>query len=65
VGGRQFELSPQGDLQPGAFLPVGNNQSTKVNGYSAAQGFDPCTGWGSPNGQNLLKQLKTWLAARA
>jgi len=34
----------------------GNNNSTgKLGGYSAGVGWDACTGWGSPNGANLLK----------
>ena len=32
----------------------GNNGS-----YSAKSGWDPCTGWGSPNGAKLLKALGT------
>ena len=47
---------------PGAFILVGNNRSTQVDGYSAAQGYDLCTGWGSTNGNELLKQLGTWLS---
>ncbi|MFZ0636666.1 MAG: hypothetical protein WAM08_14195, partial [Candidatus Acidiferrales bacterium] len=30
----------------------GNN-----GGYSAAKGWDPCTGWGSPDGAKLLAAL--------
>lgn len=33
-------------------ITSGNNGS-----YSAAPGWDPCTGWGSPNGAQLLKAL--------
>jgi hypothetical protein len=47
-----------------AFIPVGNNRSTGANGYFAKQGYDLCTGWGSPNGVQLLQQLATWLAAQ-
>lgn len=64
VGGRQFTFDPQQGLVPGAFIPVGNNRSTQVDGYYAKEGFDLCTGWGSPNGQELLNQLETWLAAQ-
>lgn len=33
----------------------GNNDTTgHVGGYSAAKGWDACTGWGSPDGANLL-----------
>jgi len=35
-------------------ITVGNNGS-----YSAKAGWDPCTGWGSPNGVKLLKALGT------
>ena len=38
----------------GAFRDItnGNNGS-----YSAAAGWDPCTGWGSPVGTKLLQAL--------
>jgi kumamolisin len=29
------------------------------NGYAAGPDWDPCTGWGSPNGAELLRQLTT------
>jgi kumamolisin len=33
----------------------GNNDTTgQVGGYSAGPGWDACTGWGSPDGANLL-----------
>jgi len=35
-------------------ITSGNNGS-----YSAQTGWDPCTGWGSPDGANLLKALGT------
>jgi kumamolisin len=65
VGGREFSFDPQSGLVPGKFIPIGNNRSTKVNGYSASKGFNACTGWGSPNGAALLKQLQTWLAGQS
>jgi kumamolisin len=37
----------------------GNNGS-----YSAGPGWDPCTGWGSPNGDRLLQVLGTWAFAQ-
>jgi kumamolisin len=64
VEGREFGISPQGQLTPGAFIPIGNNKSSKADGYYASQGYDLCTGWGSPNGVALLAQLNTWLAAQ-
>jgi kumamolisin len=44
------------DIVPGAG-PVDNSNSG-VAGYPAGPGWDACTGWGSPNGQALLKALK-------
>ena len=36
----------------------GNNDTTgNIGGYSAGKGWDPCSGWGSPDGGNLLKAL--------
>lgn len=64
VGGREFTFDPNQGLVPGAFIPIGNNRSTQVDGYYAKEGFDLCTGWGSPNGQELLNQLETWLASQ-
>lgn len=37
-------------------ITVGGN-----NGYNAAQGWDPCTGWGTPRGVPLLNVLRTIL----
>ncbi len=64
VGGREFTLDAQGQMVAGAFTPVGNNRSAKVNGYSAQAGYDLCTGWGSPNGGELQKLLLQWLKAQ-
>ena len=39
-------------------ITVGNNDISGQNGpYQAGTGWDACTGWGSPNGANLLKAL--------
>lgn len=65
VGGRTFTFDPQQGLVPGAFTAIGNNRSTAANGYYAQQGYDLCTGWGSPNGKELLKQLQAWLATQS
>jgi kumamolisin len=36
-----------------------NDITTGNNGkYHAAKGWDPCTGLGSPNGQNILAALQ-------
>lgn len=64
VGGRAFTFNPKQGLVPGAFTAVGNNRSTLADGYYAQKGYDLCTGWGSPNGSELLKQLQTWLATQ-
>jgi kumamolisin len=62
VGGRDFSYDASGNPVLGAFTTTGNNRSTKVNGYYAQAGYDLCTGWGSPNGVELLNQLQAWLA---
>jgi hypothetical protein len=64
VGGRDFSVDKDGNLVPGEFKQLGDNRSTKVNGYSAQAGYDLCTGWGSPNGVALLAQLVSWLKAQ-
>jgi kumamolisin len=64
VGGRQFTFDPNQGLVAGAFTPTGNNRSTQVDGYYAQEGFNLCTGWGSPNGNELLNQLATWLKSQ-
>ena len=35
VGGREFTIDGRGQLAPGAFIQVGNNKSTEVDGYYA------------------------------
>ena len=37
----------------------GNNNTDKVGGYSANTGYDAVSGWGVPNGKNLLAALAT------
>ena len=61
VGGRNFTLDQQGELVPGEFVAIGSNRSTQADGYYASNGYDLCTGWGSPNGAKLLELLQTWL----
>lgn len=41
-----------------SILQGDNNTSPTVGGYSCASGWDPCTGWGSPNGRALLAALR-------
>jgi subtilase family serine protease len=38
-------------------ITSGNNDDSNLGYYSAKQGWDPCTGLGSPNGADLLKAL--------
>ena len=42
-------------------ITTGNNTTTfpghTINGYTAALGWDPVTGWGSPNAQALIPLL--------
>lgn len=64
VGGREFTYDSDGAPVIGAFTPVGNNNSTATDGYNAQKGYDLCTGWGTPNGVELLGQLEAWLKAQ-
>lgn len=57
----------RGTNYPAVFNDItrGNNASTaNPTGFLAAPGFDLCTGWGTPNGTNLINALTTpaWLA---
>ena len=38
-------------------ITTGGNATAAAGGYKAAAGFDAVTGWGSPNGANLMKLL--------
>ena len=39
-------------------ITTGNNTNTTVgNNYFAVPGYDLCTGWGTPNGQNFINTL--------
>lgn len=38
---------------------TGNNSTAIAGGYSAGAGYDAASGWGTPNGTNLLNQLKS------
>ncbi|HEY2467471.1 MAG TPA: S8 family serine peptidase [Terracidiphilus sp.] len=52
------ELGPLGVLRD---ITEGDNGVPGVEGYSARTGWDPCTGWGSPDGGKLLEALKAHL----
>jgi kumamolisin len=58
-------LGPSGTLRD---ITAGSNDLTNVkvrgmdrlvnvNGYTAKRGWDPCTGWGSPDGKKILNAL--------
>ena len=49
------KIGPSGALRD---ITVGNNGVKKVSGYPARPGWDPCTGWGSPDGKRLLRALQ-------
>lgn len=40
-------------------IVVGNNSTDGITGYSAGPGWDAVTGWGSPDGVQLLQVLST------
>lgn len=45
-------------------VTTGNNfSSSSPNKFSAVTGYDLCTGWGSPNGTNLINALSPLVAA--
>jgi hypothetical protein len=46
-------------------ITTGNNDPTGVIGaYKAQSGWDPCTGWGTPDGARLLTALTTTTGAK-
>jgi kumamolisin len=51
----------------GALVDItsGNNSADQITGYSAAVGWDACTGWGRPDGARLLAALTTPAAPSA
>jgi kumamolisin len=49
------QAGPAGVLQP---ITKGDNSVGKVKGYSAGPGWNPVSGWGSPNGTKLLEWLR-------
>ena len=57
-----YASSPRSGGQPvGAVafrdITEGQNATGSADGYSATVGFDAVTGWGSPNGKELLNML--------
>jgi kumamolisin len=55
---------PVGFLNPLLYGPLGTSPAFRditsgdIGAYQAGPGWDPCTGWGSPNGANLLGALQ-------
>ncbi len=46
-------------------IESGNNTTDTIGGYSAGPGYDAVSGWGTPNGQQLLAALPPAAAAAA
>ena len=49
-------LGPAGVLRE---ITKGNNSRANCPGYKAGPGWNACTGWGSPNGRDLVTAFKT------
>jgi kumamolisin len=56
------KIGPLGALRD---ITKGNNNVKKVPGYSARLGWDPCTGWGSPEGEKLIQALRDRLPSQS
>lgn len=50
------KVGPGGSLRS---ITGGTNGSGAVKGYSCGAGWNPCAGWGSPDGQKLLEALRS------
>jgi kumamolisin len=60
--------TPAGFVNPFLYSPDGRATFHDVtlgnnDGYSAGPGWDPCTGWGTPDGNRLLQALRSLPAA--
>jgi hypothetical protein len=65
--GRSLSPAPRACPRPGSFhdITTGNNTVTitstsppvTITGYQAAPGWDPVTGWGTPDAQILVPLL--------
>lgn len=69
--GNEFAGHPLGFINPALYaigdssarssayhdVTIGNNSADGIPGYHAAPGWDPVTGWGSPNAANLIKDI--------
>jgi kumamolisin len=54
-------LGPEGDLRNAA---AGPTSAAAVKACSSSTGWNPCTGWGSPNGKKMMERLRTLLKSR-
>jgi kumamolisin len=50
------DIGPAGVLRG---VTEGNNDINGVKGYTAGDGWNPCAGWGSPDGKKLLEALRS------
>jgi hypothetical protein len=50
-------VDPGADGGNNRIKKVGAKGTTTVKGYRAGHGWDPCTGFGTPNGKNLMRAL--------
>ncbi len=69
--GNQYAGHPLGFINPALYaignssqrsftyhdVTIGNNSQDGIPGYHAAPGWDPVTGWGSPNATNLIQDI--------
>ncbi len=69
--GNEFAGHPLGFINPALYaigdssarssayhdVTIGNNSADGITGYHATPGWDPVTGWGSPNAANLIKDI--------
>ena len=74
--GNQFAGHPLGFINPAVYaignssnyandfhdVTTGNNSGGGIQGYNATPGWDPVTGWGSPNAYNLIQDIVAYQA---
>ena len=54
-----YQLGSNGQQNIFHDITVGNNSFDKIQGYSCTKGWDPVTGWGSPQAANLINALNS------
>ncbi|MEO8973937.1 MAG: protease, partial [Ktedonobacteraceae bacterium] len=52
-----YQLGISGQQNVYHDITVGNNSFAKIKGYNCTKGWDPVTGWGSPQATNLINAL--------